>query len=157
MLLDTSRHSLQNTPILFHNVTCNETESVLLQCVDLHTIGVYICDGNTAAGVSCPNVNSLHNMTAKLTTELLNMESLTSSTSIHAAVIGSTAAVTIGIIVVVVVAAMIAITLKMKMRRYAGLITYCYGWEYASLDKVLNLGNLWDRERFSTHLHKILP
>ena len=91
---------------------------MLLQCVDLHTIGVYNCDRNTIAGVSCPNVNSLRNMTAKLTTKLLNMVSMTSSnheSSLSSSYVGSTAAVTIGIIVVVV-AVMIAITLKMKLR-----------------------------------------
>ena len=104
LLLSMFRHSLQTTPILFHNVTCNETHSVLMQCVDLHTIGVYDCDGSTTAGVSCPSASN----------------TVTSSklSNIHIAILGSvgTTAVAIGAIVIIGVAITLNI-LKMKKRR----------------------------------------
>ena len=56
------------TPTVFHNVICNETHSMLFQCVNLHSIGVYNCEGNSIAGVVCLNTNSLHNVTSSSNT-----------------------------------------------------------------------------------------
>ena len=104
--------------MLFYNITCSETLSMLFQCVDLHNIAVYDCDGNFTTGVVCLNTNSLtwssNNMTAKLTTELYNLDSTsTHGSNIHIllAILGSvgTAAVATGIVIITVI--------KMKMRR----------------------------------------
>ena len=45
----------QSTPTVFYNITCNETHSMLFQCVNLHSVGVYNCGGDIAAGVICLN------------------------------------------------------------------------------------------------------
>ena len=45
-------------PILFDNVTCNQTHSELSQCIDLQTIGHHNCDQVNTAGVTCPEVIS---------------------------------------------------------------------------------------------------
>ena len=37
---------------------------MLFQCLNLHSIGVYNCEGNSVAGVVCLNTNSLHNATS---------------------------------------------------------------------------------------------
>ena len=46
-------------PILFDNVTCNQTHSELSQCVDLQTIGLHNCDRDNTAGVICPEAASV--------------------------------------------------------------------------------------------------
>ena len=43
----------ENSPTLFNNIGCNETHSMLFQCIDVHNIGVYDCSVNNTAGVIC--------------------------------------------------------------------------------------------------------
>ena len=41
-----------NSPTLFNNTTCSENHSMLFQCINLHNIGIYDCENDTA-GVIC--------------------------------------------------------------------------------------------------------
>ena len=46
-----------NSPTLFNNITCNENHSMLLQCIDVHSIGVYDCNESNIARVVCKMPN----------------------------------------------------------------------------------------------------
>ena len=48
---------LGNSPPFFNNITCNNTDSMLLQCIDEYNIGVYNCGENNTARVSCKMTN----------------------------------------------------------------------------------------------------
>ena len=45
------------TVSLFNTTSCNETHSVLLECVNLDKIGVYNCSNNNIARVNCENLS----------------------------------------------------------------------------------------------------
>ena len=49
-----------SSPLLFNNISCNKTHSMLFQCIDVQNIAVYNCSENNTAGVICgmpsPNV-----------------------------------------------------------------------------------------------------
>ena len=47
----------ENSTTLFNNIMCNETHSMLLQCIDLDGIGVYNCSENNIARVGCEMPN----------------------------------------------------------------------------------------------------
>ena len=45
------------TVSLFNTTSCNETHSVLLECVDVNKIGVYICSNNNVTRAVCENLS----------------------------------------------------------------------------------------------------
>ena len=54
-------------PILFDNVTCNQSHSELLQCMHPLDIGIHNCDRENVAGVVCPNVSATTTTNTPLT------------------------------------------------------------------------------------------
>ena len=96
------------TPTVLHNVICNETHSMLFQCVGFHSIGIYNCEGNSVAGVVCLNTNSLHNVTSSPnTTEMPTSVTVAGLSNTYIAILsgslGTAVLVIIGIISIVIV------------------------------------------------------
>ena len=92
---------------------------MLFQCVNLHSIGVYNCEGNSIAGVVCLNTNSLHNATLySNTTEMPTSVAGLSNTYIIAILSGSLGSAVLVIIGISIVSIIIIVYIqRMKTKR----------------------------------------
>ena len=91
---------------------------MLFQCVNLHSIGVYNCEGNSIAGVVCLNTNSLHNATSSSNTTETPIVAGLSNTyiAILSGSLGLAVLVIIGISIIVSIAIIVYIQ-RMKIKR----------------------------------------
>ena len=96
------------TPMLFHNITCNETHSMLFQCINLHSIGIHNCGGNATAGVVCLNTIVTATPTSVGLSNTYNIAILS----------GSLGTVVLAIIGIVGITIIIVYIQRMKLKRY---------------------------------------
>ena len=114
-------------PILFDNVTCNQTLSELSQCVNLGNIGLHNCDQDNTAGVICPEVVSfagnttLHIPVIMITTNRVGdtNNSLVDKplSNIHTVVFGSVGFLTVLILTLGIAAFMVMLNVCTKKKK----------------------------------------
>ena len=67
-------------PILWDNITCDQSHSELFQCVHVLDIGIHNCDRENIAGVICPNV-SPRTYTTNISPNITSTEATPQNTS----------------------------------------------------------------------------